>query len=325
MELAVDYLANREAFEPDLQNIKQCVGTDNGIESKRSIECKQEKIVAEDSTIEGKGSLCSSENEPDEDMFEITAEDIDEFEEESDSDNKGEDDDCQLDQEYSESSEEEAEDTEPAECEETSETDDEDMFEITDDDIAEFEGESTDTESVNDETDEHLEYAEETQNKHVEKQSEIEQRINELRRKKEAARQHELARQSTVSQQELIRKEAVRQQEAARQNYIKQQESVRRQKEARCEGNRGQTGIAIDNQYVQPARTETGYAQSIDYASMDIDALYKEVRRFMQEHGVQRNVVDKKVLEEKFGAQNIRKLIIKSYLILIGKGVTVGR
>ena len=61
------------------------------------------------------------------------------------------------------------------------------------------------------------------------------------------------------------------------------------------------------------------------YDTMEIEALYSEVRKFMSSLGVNRSIVDTKTLEDKFGKQNIKKLILKSYLISIGKGVTVGR
>ena len=63
----------------------------------------------------------------------------------------------------------------------------------------------------------------------------------------------------------------------------------------------------------------------IDYSSLDIDSLYKEVRNFLKANNIEHNIVDVKVLESRFGKSNIKKLIIKSYLISIGKGVTIGR
>ena len=63
----------------------------------------------------------------------------------------------------------------------------------------------------------------------------------------------------------------------------------------------------------------------IDYSSLDIDSLYKEVRNLLKANNIEHNIVDVKVLESRFGKSNIKKLIIKSYLISIGKGVTIGR
>lgn len=61
------------------------------------------------------------------------------------------------------------------------------------------------------------------------------------------------------------------------------------------------------------------------YDTMEIESLYTEVRKFMSSLGVSRSIVDTKTLDDKFGKHNIRKLILKSYLISIGKGVTIGR
>lgn len=61
------------------------------------------------------------------------------------------------------------------------------------------------------------------------------------------------------------------------------------------------------------------------YEGMEIETLYKEVKKFMQAHGVEKNAVDKGLIEEEFGVKNIKNLIARSYLIVMRKGVTVGR
>ena len=53
-------------------------------------------------------------------------------------------------------------------------------------------------------------------------------------------------------------------------------------------------------------------------------ALYK-VKKYMLSRGVAKGTISRKELDEKFGSQNIRRLMLKSYLISIGKGVTTGR
>jgi hypothetical protein len=45
----------------------------------------------------------------------------------------------------------------------------------------------------------------------------------------------------------------------------------------------------------------------------------------MQQLGVDRKTIDLSALNNKFGDANIKKLIKKSYLITMGKGVTAGR
>ena len=61
------------------------------------------------------------------------------------------------------------------------------------------------------------------------------------------------------------------------------------------------------------------------YADMPVDKLYAEVKQYMTRLGVKQRAVDISALNTKFGDANIRKLIQKSYLIKIGKGVTAGR
>ena len=62
-----------------------------------------------------------------------------------------------------------------------------------------------------------------------------------------------------------------------------------------------------------------------DYDSMSIEALYGVVRDYMIKLGVNHNVVSRDELEVKFGKKNIYKLMMKSYLIALGKNVTIGR
>lgn len=71
--------------------------------------------------------------------------------------------------------------------------------------------------------------------------------------------------------------------------------------------------------------TQSGASKYDRYNSLDIDALYNEVKLFLKKHNIEKKLIDKKLLESEFGEQNIRKLILKSYLISMKKGVTVGR
>ena len=65
--------------------------------------------------------------------------------------------------------------------------------------------------------------------------------------------------------------------------------------------------------------------QNKNYDDMDIDKLYGEVRVFLEENGVSFKPVDISLLEITFGKHNIKKLIMKNYLILLKNGVTTGR
>ena len=63
----------------------------------------------------------------------------------------------------------------------------------------------------------------------------------------------------------------------------------------------------------------------IDYSSLEIEALWTEVRKFMLSNGVQSKLISKKLVEDKFGASNIKKLYLKGYLIPFGSKLTIGK
>lgn len=73
-------------------------------------------------------------------------------------------------------------------------------------------------------------------------------------------------------------------------------------------------------------RLEPNYNQSkIDlYSSMDEKALYREVRKFLEERNVRKAPVERSVVEKEFGKENIDKLIKRGYLVCIGRGITIG-
>ena len=81
-----------------------------------------------------------------------------------------------------------------------------------------------------------------------------------------------------------------------------------------------------NKQFSEKIKDDIYNEKGIDYYSnMDIESLYKEVRQYMLDKGVRRRIIDLSELESKFGRDNIKKLILKSYLILIGRGVTIGK
>lgn len=61
------------------------------------------------------------------------------------------------------------------------------------------------------------------------------------------------------------------------------------------------------------------------YDEMEIDALYIEVKRFLQQNGVEKGMVAASKVVEEFGNNCVQRLKKKSYIITIGKGVTIGR
>ena len=60
------------------------------------------------------------------------------------------------------------------------------------------------------------------------------------------------------------------------------------------------------------------------YTVMNINALYSVVSSYMINKGVKQKPIDINELNDKFGTDNIKKLIVKQYLIKTKKGVTVG-
>lgn len=61
------------------------------------------------------------------------------------------------------------------------------------------------------------------------------------------------------------------------------------------------------------------------YAAMDIKALYIEVKKFLDEMGVSKSAVDRSTVDKEFGVSNVNRLIMQSYLISLGKRITVGK
>ena len=61
------------------------------------------------------------------------------------------------------------------------------------------------------------------------------------------------------------------------------------------------------------------------YTAMKDDELYTHVRKYLKMKEVQRKPVSLAELNQLFGAANIKRLLVKSYLIAFGKGVTIGR
>ena len=64
---------------------------------------------------------------------------------------------------------------------------------------------------------------------------------------------------------------------------------------------------------------------SKNYSLMDIDSLYLEVKLYLEGKGVVNHPIGKDLLDKEFGKNNINKLIMKNYLIVIKNGITIGR
>lgn len=69
---------------------------------------------------------------------------------------------------------------------------------------------------------------------------------------------------------------------------------------------------------------EVSVSATARYDDMDIDALYRTVRGYIVKNGMSKGLVSRSLLDKQFGKSNVDKLIFKSYLISVGKGVTFG-
>ena len=76
---------------------------------------------------------------------------------------------------------------------------------------------------------------------------------------------------------------------------------------------------------VKPVDRQVSDLDINKYSGMEIDELYKYVKSFLIKNNVKSSAIDKSILDKNFGAANINKLIMKSYLILLGKKVTIGK
>lgn len=74
------------------------------------------------------------------------------------------------------------------------------------------------------------------------------------------------------------------------------------------------------------AKAQAQPAKSITYYdNLEAEALYAEVKQFIISKGLNKQLINKNILDEQFGKNNIHRLIVKSFLVNIpGKGVTFG-
>ena len=146
------------------------------------------------------------------------------------------------------------------------------------------------------------------------------ERIEQERRIEE--QKQKLAAQARIEQERRLRIEQEKAERAKREQLRIEQQRKMAESMARAQPSQNQGQAAIPS-LATPVKAVDSQPK-ISYESMDIDSLYKEVEKYMLELGVSRAPVDKKLLEERFGKQNISRLIIKSYIISIGKRVTIG-
>ena len=63
----------------------------------------------------------------------------------------------------------------------------------------------------------------------------------------------------------------------------------------------------------------------VDYDILDIDELYIRVKDYMVKRNVYRSAIDRGLVESEFGINNVKRLILKSYLISIGNRLSIGK
>ena len=133
---------------------------------------------------------------------------------------------------------------------------------------------------------------------------------NRIAREEAARAAAEKERQRKLEEQKKLEIEAKR----------KKLEELQKLKQAQQIKQAQQTKVQTANSTKQSA-TE----KSVEYyTSLDNESLLAEVKNFAYKRGIANQLIDKKLLESTFGKNNISKLILKSYLISIGKGVTFG-
>lgn len=155
--------------------------------------------------------------------------------------------------------------------------------------------------------------AEQERRKAEEAKAKAEADAREAERKANEARKKQL--EAEIREAEEIKRKAAEAELQRKREQLAQLQKLKRQKEMEKE--------AAKAKAVQKP-TSTSNSKIEYYSSLDINSLFKEVKAFADKQGLSRKIIDKKVLENQFGRANINKLILKSYLISIGKGVTFG-
>ena len=162
--------------------------------------------------------------------------------------------------------------------------------------------------------------------KQLEKERELREeaeRIIKEKQKSELLKELELERSKSNELKEQLNKEKAR-------DDTLEREKLREKRIAELKAKKRKELIEkkkreILNDRVKQASAKKAVDKTNIYDTMEIEALYSEVRKYMGSLGIDKSIVDVKLLNEKFGSSNIRKLILRSYLISIGKGVTIGR
>lgn len=126
-------------------------------------------------------------------------------------------------------------------------------------------------------------------------------------------------KQSRTSHQETTYQEDRELETKSRIDIIREKESIRNKKIEMLLNKKKESKNRSKNS------TENGKNDYEKYNNLDIESLYAEVKSYLRLNNIDKKIVDVKILEDKFGTANIKKLILKSYLISVRKGVTIGK
>ena len=97
---------------------------------------------------------------------------------------------------------------------------------------------------------------------------------------------------------------------------------LRQLQKLRSEKGTSKTNVDKNKNYKKDEKED---ALRKDYDRLTIDEVYKDVREFLIKNGVRQHPVDVSLLVEEFGTKVVRELLHKSYIIKIGKGVSIGK
>lgn len=117
----------------------------------------------------------------------------------------------------------------------------------------------------------------------------------------------------------LLLEEAEKELELKRKEILEKQNKI---EERKYESEINEKRYKLESVIKQPVKENR--SSNVDYSSLEIDVLYKEVKTFMVKNGVQQKPISLELLNNKFGSNNILRLLKRNYIIKIGKGVTIG-
>lgn len=61
------------------------------------------------------------------------------------------------------------------------------------------------------------------------------------------------------------------------------------------------------------------------YSSLDIDTLYEKLKVFLDKRGIKHSVIDRSIADAEFGVNNINRLIMKNYIVILKGKITISK